>query len=403
MKSDRRLARSVSFPRVINIGDFRRLAKRRLPAVVFAYIDGGAEDEITLRENSRAFSDISFRPRQCVAVPTCDLRTTVHGRTFELPYLLAPVGFCRMFYPRGEVHAARAASEAGTGYILSTFSGTRLEEVREGTSGPLWFQLYVPGGREIAEATIGRARAAGYQALVVTIDTPVSGMRERDFRHGVRPLLQGDIWGSIPYAWQFVARPRWVLDYLADGAPRVFPNVELPGVGAMPCGDVGVLLERAIVTWEDLRWMRDAWKGPVVVKGVHTGDDARRAMDVGADAVVVSNHGGRQLDGVPASLRALPEVLEAVNGRIEVLMDGGIRRGGDIVKAICLGARAVLVGRAYAWALGAAGGPGVARAIDILRTDLVRTMRLLGCPSIRDLDRSYIEVRPGTTAASPND
>jgi isopentenyl diphosphate isomerase/L-lactate dehydrogenase-like FMN-dependent dehydrogenase len=392
MKSDRRLARSVSFPRVINIGDFRRLAKRRLPAVVFAYIDGGAEDEITLRENSRAFSDISFRPRQCVAVPTCDLRTTVLGRTFELPFLLAPVGFCRMFYPRGEVHAARAANEAGTGYILSTFSGTRLEEVREGTSGPLWFQLYVPGGREIAEATIGRARAAGYQTLVVTIDTPVSGMRERDFRHGVRPLLQGDIWGSIPYAWQFVARPRWVLDYLADGAPRVFPNVELPGVGAMPCGDVGVLLERTIVTWDDLGWMRDAWKGPIVVKGVHTGDDARRAMDVGADAVVVSNHGGRQLDGVPASLRALPEVLEAVNGRIEVLMDGGIRRGGDIVKAICLGARAVLVGRAYAWALGAAGGPGVARAIDILRTDVVRTMRLLGCPSISDLDRSYIEV-----------
>ena len=403
MKSDRRLARSVSFPRVINIGDFRRLAKRRLPAVVFAYIDGGAEDEITLRENSRAFSDISFRPRQCVAVPTCDLRTTVLGTTFELPFLLAPVGFCRMFYPRGEVHAARAANEAGTGYILSTFSGTRLEEVREGTSGPLWFQLYVPGGREIAEATIGRASAAGYQTLVVTIDTPVSGMRERDFRHGVRPLLQGDIWGSIPYAWQFVARPRWVLDYFADGAPRVFPNVELPGVGAMPCGDVGVLLERTIVTWDDLRWMRDAWKGPVVVKGVHTGDDARRAIDVGADAVVVSNHGGRQLDGVPASLRALPEVLEAVNGRIEVLMDGGIRRGGDIVKAICLGARAVLVGRAYAWALGAAGGPGVSRAIDILRTDLVRTMRLLGCPSIRDLDRSYIEVQPGTTAASPID
>jgi L-lactate dehydrogenase (cytochrome) len=403
MKSDRRLARSVSFPRVINIGDFRRLAKRRLPAVVFAYIDGGAEDEITLRENSRAFSDISFRPRQCVAVPTCDLRTTVLGTSFELPFLLAPIGFCRMFYPRGEVHAARAANEAGTGYILSTFSGTRLEEVREGTSGLLWFQLYVPGGREIAEATIGRARAAGYQALVVTIDTPVSGLRERDFRHGIRPLLRGDIWGSIPYAWQFVVRPRWVLDYLADGAPRVFPNVELPGVGAMPCGDVGVLLERTIVTWDDLRWMRDAWKGPVVVKGVHTGDDARRAMDVGADAVVVSNHGGRQLDGVPASLRALPEVLEAVNGRIEVLMDGGIRRGGDIVKAICLGARAVLVGRAYAWALGAAGGPGVARAIDILRTDVVRTMRLLGCPSISDLDRSYIEVRPGTTAASPID
>jgi len=263
--------------------------------------------------------------------------------------------------------------------------------VRDGTSGPLWYQLYVPGGRDVAEATIARARAAGYSALVVTIDTPVAGMRERDFRHGVRPLLKGDIWGSIPHAWQFVTRPRWVMDYLSDGAPRVFPNVELPGIGPMPCGDVGELLEKATVTWKDLRWMRDAWKGPIAVKGVHTGDDARHAIDAGANAVIVSNHGGRQLDGVPASLRALPEVVAAVNGQIEVLMDGGIRRGGDIVKALCLGARAVLVGRAYAWALGAAGGPGVDRAIDILRTDVVRTMRLLGCPSIRDLDRSYIE------------
>ena len=391
MKSDRSLARSVSFPRVLNIYDFRRLAKRRLPAVVFAYIDGGAEDEVTLRENRRAFRDFSFRPRQCVAVPSCDLRTTVLGTTFELPFLLAPVGFCRLFYPKGELHAARAANEAGTGYILSTFSGTRLEDVRGGTPGPLWFQLYVPGGRDVAEKTLARARAAGYSTLVVTVDTPVSGMRERDFRNGARPILQGDLLGSLPYASQFITRPRWVLDYLADGRPRVFPNVELPGIGPMPCGDVGILLERTIVTWADLRWMREAWEGPVVVKGIHTGDDARRAMDAGADAVVVSNHGGRQLDGVPASLRALPEVLDAVNGRIEVLMDGGIRRGADIVKAICLGARAVLIGRAYAWALGAAGGPGVARAIEILRTDLMRTLRLLGCPSIRELDRSFIE------------
>jgi len=391
MKSDRSLARSVSFPRVINIHDFRRLARRRLPAVVFAYIDGGADDEITLRENCRAFRDIRFRPRQCVAVASCDLRTTVLGATLDLPFLLAPVGFCRMFYPKGELHAARAANEAGTAYVLSTFSGTRLEEVREAARGPLWFQLYVPGGREVAEATMARARAAGYTTLVVTVDTPVSGMRERDFRHGVRPILQGNLLRSLPYAWQFVTRPRWVLDYVADGRPLVFPNVELPGVGPMPCGDVGILLERTIVTWADLRWMRNAWKGPVVVKGVHTGDDARHAIDAGADAVVVSNHGGRQLDGVPATLRALPEVLEAVNGQIEVLMDGGIRRGSDIVKAICLGARAVLIGRAYAWALGAAGGPGVARAIEILRTDVIRTLRLLGCPSIRALDRSFVE------------
>jgi len=391
MRSEASLARAVSFPRVINIDDLRRLAQRRLPAVVFAYIDGGAEDEVTLQENVRAFRQVTFRPRQCVAVPSCDLRTTVLGTSLALPFILAPVGFCRMFYPRGEVYAAREAGAAGTGYILSTFSGTRLEEVREGTRGPLWYQLYVPGGREVAEATIARAKAAGYTALVVTIDTPVAGMRERDFRHGVRHLLQGRFWASLPHARQFITRPRWVMDFIADGAPRVFPNVELPGVGAMPCSDVGALLEQTIVTWEDLRWMHDAWNGPIVVKGVHTGDDAKRAIDAGASAVVVSNHGGRQLDGVPASLRSLPEVVAAVNGRVEVLMDGGIRRGGDVVKALSLGARAVLIGRAYAYGLGAAGGPGVARAIEILRTDLVRTMRLLGCGSIGELHRSYVD------------
>ena len=392
MRSEASRARAVRFPRVINIEDLRRAARRRLPAVVFAYIDGGAEDEITLRENSRAFSDVTFRPRQCVAVPDCSLRTTVLGTTFDLPFLLAPVGFSRMFYPRGEVHAARAANAAGTGFILSTFSGTRLEEVRAATTGPLWYQLYVPGGRAVAEATIARAKAAGYSALVVTIDTPVAGMRERDFRYGVRPLLRGDFWGSLPYLWQFISHPGWTIDYLLDGAVKVFPNVELPDTGPMPCGDVGQLLEETLVTWEDLRWMRNAWQGPIVVKGVHTGDDALRAIDAGAHAVVVSNHGGRQLDGVPASIRALPEVVAAVNHQIEVLMDGGIRRGSDAVKALCLGARAVLVGRAYAWALGAAGGPGVARAIEILRSDVIRTMKLLGCASIADLDRSFIDV-----------
>jgi L-lactate dehydrogenase (cytochrome) len=391
MPSQARLARSVRFPRVVNIADLRELARKRVPALVFDYIDGGAEDEITLRDNVRAFERLTFRPRQCVAVPTCDVRTTVLGTPLHLPFILAPVGFCRMFHPRGDVVAAREANAAGTVYVLSTFSGTRLEDVRQGTAGPLWYQLYVPGGRTVAEATIARARAAGYSVLVVTIDTPVSGMRERDFRRGVKPLLTGDLWQSLPHAWQFVTRPRWTLDYLRDGAVRVFPNVELPGVGPMPCGDTSVLLERTLVTWTDLRWMRDAWRGPIVVKGVHTGDDARRAIDAGADAVVVSNHGGRQLDGVAASIRALPEVVAAVDGQIEVLMDGGIRRGSDIVRAICLGARAVLIGRAYAWALAAAGGPGVARAIDILRTDVVRTLRLLGCPSVAALDRSYVE------------
>jgi L-lactate dehydrogenase (cytochrome) len=375
----------------VNIADLRRIAKRRLPRLVFDYIDGGAEDEVTLRENSRAFHQIRFRPRQCVAVPACDLRTQVLGATFELPFLLAPLGFSRMFFPRGEAVAARAAGDAGTGYILSTFSGTTLEDVKSSATGPLWYQLYVPGGRAVAEAAIGRARAAGYSVLVVTVDTPVSGMRERDYRRGMRPLLAQDWRASLPHLWQFVTRPGWVVDYLVDGAPRVFPNVVLPNVGAMPCGDVGTLLESTVVTWDDFRWMHDAWRGPVVVKGIHTDEDARRAVDAGAAAVVVSNHGGRQLDGVPASLRALPQVLQAVGSQVDVLVDGGIRRGSDVVKALCLGARAVLVGRAYAWGLAAAGRPGVARAIDILRADIVRTLRLLGCASVRELDASYIE------------
>jgi L-lactate dehydrogenase (cytochrome) len=376
---------------VVNIADFRRMAKRRLPPVVFDYIDGGAEDEITLRANERAFADVTFRPRQCVETPDPDLRTTVLGTTFDLPFLLAPLGFCRMFYPRGESVAAREAHAAGTGYILSSFSGQRLEDVRADTNGPLWYQLYVPGGRAVAEATIARARAAGYSVLAVTIDTPVSGMRERDIRRGAGALLKGGIGTLLPHAWQFITRPRWVIGYLGDGAPRVFPNVQLPGVGAMPCGDTGVLLAETNVTWKDLAWIRDAWRGPVVVKGVHTGDVARQAVDAGADAVIVSNHGGRQLDGVAASIRVLPEVVAAVGDRVEVLMDGGIRRGADIVKARCLGARAVLIGRAYGWALGAAGGPGVARAIAILKADLVRTMRLLGCRSMGALDAAYIE------------
>jgi L-lactate dehydrogenase (cytochrome) len=375
----------------VNIADLRRMAQRRLPPVVFDYIDGGAEDEITLRDNERAFSNVTFRPRQCVETPNPDLRTTVLGTSFDLPFLLAPLGFCRMFYPRGESVAAREAHAAGTAYILSTFSGQRLEDVRADTTGPLWYQLYVPGGRTVAEAAMARARAAGYSVLVVTIDTPVSGMRERDVRRGAGRLLKGDSRAMLPFIWQFATHPRWVMGYLGDGAPRVFPNVELPGIGAMPCGDTSVLLAETNVTWKDLSWIRDAWRGPIVIKGVQTGDVARQAVDAGADAVIVSNHGGRQLDGVAGSVRVLPEVVAAVGDRVDVLMDGGIRRGADIVKARCLGARAVLIGRAYGWALGAAGGPGVARAIGILTADLIRTMRLLGCASMNELDRSFVE------------
>src|SRR5687767_4890708 len=383
------MAASPNLAHFVNIADLRLAAKKRLPRVVFDYIDGAADAEVTLRENSRAFEDIVFRPRSAVATKQCDLTTTVLGTKLALPFLLAPVGSSRMFYPRGEEVAARAAGEAGTAYILSTLSGCHVSDVKKATRGPVWFQLYLVGGRDVALG--GIARAASCSALVVTIDTPVAGMRERDLRNGMKALVSSNPMTRLPHVGQFLSRPRWLMDVIRDGGLMRFPNIVLPS-GPMPYADVGAALEQSMVCWDDLRWIRDAWGGPIVVKGVHTADDARRAIDGGASAVVVSNHGGRQLDGVAATIRVLPEVVSAVDGRIEVLLDGGIRRGGDVVKALCLGARAVLIGRAYAYGLGAAGGAGVSRAIDILRADVLRTMKLLGCGSIAELNRSFIDI-----------
>ena len=386
------MSSSVASPRVVSVADLRSLARRRLPKVVFDYLDGGAEGEFTLRENCRVFEDITFRPRHAVAAPSCDLRTRVLGFDLSLPVLLAPVGYSRLMHSEGEVAAARAAGAAGTAYILSTISGHRLEDVKAGSSGAVWYQLYLLGGRAAAEGSIQRAKNAGFAALVVTIDTAVAGMRERDYRNGMKELLGGTPFAKIPYLPQFLARPAWLTRFLLDGGIPPLPNVVIPGQGPMPLIDVSAALADAAVTWADLRWIRDVWSGPIVVKGILTGDDARRAVDEGAAAVVVSNHGGRQLDCVPATLRVLPDVVSAVNGKIEVLMDGGIRRGSDVIKAICLGARAVLIGRAYAYGLGAAGQPGVARALEILRADAERTLKLLGCTSLAMLNRSYLNL-----------
>lgn len=373
----------------VNIEDLRIAARRRLPRSVFDYIDGGADGEVTLRENCRAFEDVSFRPRCAVETPPPDLRTTVLGTTLALPLILAPVGSSRMFWPRGEEVAAAVAGAAGTIYSLSTLSGCRLEDVKKATPGPAWYQLYLCGGRDVAAATVQRAKDVGYAALILTIDTPVAGLRERDLRNGAKELLTRRPWPMLPHVGQFLARPRWLRGFFGDGGLMNFPNVMLAD-GPMLYADVGVALEQSTVTWSDLGWIREIWKGPIVIKGIHTGDDARRAVDEGAGAIVVSNHGGRQLDGVAATIRVLPEVVAAVGGRTEILLDSGIRRGSDIVKALCLGARAVLVGRAYAYGLAAAGGPGVARALDILTADVVRTMKLLGCRSVAELDRSYV-------------
>jgi isopentenyl diphosphate isomerase/L-lactate dehydrogenase-like FMN-dependent dehydrogenase len=385
-------SRAVASPRVVNVEDLRPIARRRLPRVVFDYLDGGAEGEVTLRENCRAFEEVTFRPRQAVPVRESDPRVKVLGFDLSFPALLAPVGYSRLMHPGGEVAAARAAGEAGTVYILSTISGHRLEDVRAASRGPVWYQLYLVGGRGAAESALERARVAGFSALVVTIDTPVAGMRERDLHNGLKELLSGSLPARLPFLPQLLARPRWLAGFFRDGGLPRLPNIVIPGEGPMALLDVGAALAQTAVVWEDLRWIRDAWRGPIIIKGVMTGEDARRAVDEGAEAVVVSNHGGRQLDGVPASLRALPEVAQAVGGRAEVLMDGGVRRGADILKAVCLGARAVLVGRAYAYGLAAAGEAGVARALEILQADVDRTLRLLGCRSVADLDRSYVNV-----------
>jgi len=387
-----RLARSVASPRVVCIADLRTVARKRVPKAVFDYLDGGAEGEVTLRENCRVYEDVTFRPRHAVAVGACGLGTRVLGRELALPFLLAPVGYSRLMHPRGEVAAARAAGSAGTAYILSTISGHKLEDVKAGSRGPIFYQLYLMGGRGAAEAAIERARLAGFSALVVTIDTAVSGIRERDFRNGMKELICGSIFEKLPFVPNILAHPGWLLDYLRDGGLMALPNVVVPGRGPMPLMDIGAALAESVVTWSDLQWIREAWRGPIMVKGVLTGDDARRAVDEGATAISVSNHGGRQLDCVPSSLRALPEVVKAVGGQTEILLDGGVRRGSDIVKALCLGARAVLCGRAYAYGLAAAGEAGVNRAIEILRADLKRTLQLLGCCSVAELDRSYVNV-----------
>jgi L-lactate dehydrogenase (cytochrome) len=351
-----RSAHSVASPRVVCIQDFRPLARRRLPKAVFDYLDGGAEGEVTLLENCRAFAEVTFRPRHAVDVTNCDLRTRVLGLDLSMPFLLAPVGYSRLMHPDGEAGAARAAGNAGTAYILSTISGHKLEDVKAASSGPVFYQLYLMGARESAEAAITRAQAAGFSALVVTIDTAVSGMRERDYRNGMKELLTGSVFEKLPFVWQIAQRPRWLINFWLDGGLPKLPNVVIPGKGPMELLDVNAALSQSGVTWEDMKWIRTLWSGPIVIKGV------------------------------------LPEIVAAVSGQAEVLMDGGIRRGTDIAKAICLGARAVLGGRAYAYGLAAAGQAGVARALEILRADLERTLKLLGCRSITELNRSYVDV-----------
>ena len=395
---DRIEARAAA--RINTVADARRLARRRVPLAVFDYIDGGAGSETTMAQNRAAIESLTWLPRsgETEGIPGPSLATTVLGKPVAMPLLLGPVGFTRMMEPSGDLAGARAAARAGTIFTLSSMSGHEMEEVAAQSELPKWFQLYFLGGRDGAEQLVDRAQAAGYEALVVTMDTQIPGNRERDLRYGLSPPITLDRRSMTRMAPQVAIRPRWLLDAARDGFHLGIVNSESITTGdppaAMSAGDALLHWIFRPATWADFSWIREHWRGPIIAKGVVTGDDARRAVDAGASAIIVSNHGGRQLDQMPATFRALVEVLDAVGGDVEVLVDGGIRRGADVALALALGARATLVGRAWAYGLAAAGQRGIERITSILRVDLDRTLRLLGCPSVEALDRSYLRLPP---------
>jgi len=383
--------------RMINVADMREAARCRLPKAVFDYLDGGADDEITMRDNSNAFAELRFRPRSGVDTGQLDMSVDVLGNKIELPVMLGPVGYSRLFHPRGELAGTLAAGRAGTIFCVPTLSGYGLEELKTKSTQPLWYQLYPIGGRKIVEAALARAAAAGYAALLVTIDTAKSGNRERDLRNGVSALMGSSVVRKVRYVPNLMAHPKWVAGFLLDRGNGKLDNIMIPGQGPMTLAQLSDLpdeMDHWIITWEDLEWIRKIWKGPIVIKGIQTDDDARRAVNEGVQGIVVSNHGGRQLDSVAGSLRVLPSVVSAVGDQIPVFMDSGIRRGGDVIKALCLGAKAVFIGRAYIYGLSAFGDAGIDRVMEILKADISRNMLLLGAKSIKDLNASFVECSP---------
>ncbi len=384
---------------IYSVDEARRRARRLLPKVVFDFIEGGADDELTTKANRRAFDRILFRPLTGVDVGEPDLRTTVLDTELSFPVLLAPCGGLSMFHPDGQAGAARAAASAHTIAVVGTLSGSLLEKgMSDGGGAPHWFQLYKLGGRAGAERLVDRASEAGYRTLVVSVDTPVVGHKERDIRNGgVRPggtpaIDRVDLASMIRFAPKVAAHPRWVYRFARAGFPLGQPNVDMLQSDGSP-----ISLEKATeawmsspATWADFEWIRSRWSGRVVAKGILSGDDARRAVGAGADAVIISNHGGRQLDAAPATINVLQDVVEAVGTTTEVLLDSGIRRGSDVARALALGARAVLIGRPYLYGLAVGGERGVRIVLDILRDELTRTLQLLGRQSVAELDRSSV-------------
>jgi len=375
-----------------NVDDLRELARRRLPAGIFDYIDGGAEDEITLERNSAAFRRLELRPRVLRDVSAVEPGTTLLGRPIGLPLVLAPTGFTRIADPQGELAVARAAARAGVPYTLSTLATRSIEEVAAVSSGPKWFQVYVWQDRGMVEELLRRAATAGYEAIVITVDTAVLGRRERDVRRGFSlPPKVG-----LDTLVEGVLHPGWTWSFVRS-EPIVFAN--LAGRGGADGSDAVSLsgyVNRqfdASLSWRDLDWFRARWHGPIVLKGIQTVADARLAAEAGIEAVALSNHGGRQLDGAPPPLELVAPVVDAVGDRLEVICDGGVRRGGDIVKAVALGARAAMAGRAYLYGLGAGGERGVDRVLSLLGEGVRRTLALTGRRSIAEVDRELVRWR----------
>lgn len=380
----RRLAKAAS------VADLRRLAQRRLPRGVFDYIDGGAEDERTLSDNVSAFANVSFRPRVLRGLSDVRIGSSILGKALEYPLILAPTGFTRIADPQGELAVARSAARAGLPYTLSTLSTRSIEEVRSVSDGRLWFQVYAWRDRGLLKEMIDRAAAARFEALVLTVDTAVLGRRERDIRHGfsLPPTI------GLKTIVDGVLHPSWTWSFIRS-EPIRFANVigREVGDGASPVrlSDYINTQFDSGLSWRDVDWLRSVWDGPIVLKGVQTVEDARLAVKVGVEAIALSNHGGRQLDGAPAILGLVAPVSDAVGGEIEIICDGGIRRGSDIVKAVAMGASAAMAGRAYLYGLGAAGEMGVDRVLEWFRNDLIRTLNLIGVSSFEELDRTCLE------------
>jgi len=372
-------------------GDYRRLADKALPRFLFDYIDGGANDELTLARNVSDFARITVKQNVLHDVSHIDTSTILVGEHAAMPVILAPVGFAGMYKRRGEVQGVRAANSADVPFTLSTVGICPVDEVARAAKKPFWFQLYMIKDRKAVQGLLERAMAAGCQTLVFTVDLPMPGMRHRDTRNG---LFEKNFKGALMRGWQVITRPGWVYDVGLRGKPHTFGNY----AGLVPEGaDLNtykVWIDNNYdhtVTWKDIEWVRSIWKGRILIKGILESRDAQSAVDVGADGIVVSNHGARQLDSVGSSIRKLPEVVAAVGDKTEVFMDGGVRGGLDVFKALALGAKGVMIGRPWVWALAAGGEQGVADLLETFRRELEVAMALNGVNKISEISRVAID------------